>query len=81
MNQFRAPHVNLNLELWTVEEFSAFILSLACRQIEHVPRPLIPSSFDIVVKLIVSNPHQLLSYSRSTSVKLSTFNPSSWIWP
>jgi hypothetical protein len=53
------PHVNLNLELWTMAEFTAFIVSLDCRQTQHIPRLLIPSSFTIVVKLIVSKPHPL----------------------
>ena len=68
MNQCGAPHVNFNLELWTVAEFTAFILSLACRQTQHIPRRLIPSSFTTVVKLIVSKPHPLLSCPRSMTL-------------
>ena len=81
MKQCGAPHVNLNLELWTVAEIAGFILSLASRQTEHIPRHLIPSSFTIVRKLLVFNPHPLLSCSRSMSIELSTINLSSWIWP
>jgi len=50
-----------------VAEFTAFILFLACRQTEHIPRRLIPSSFTTVVKPIVSKPHPLLSCPRRIS--------------
>jgi hypothetical protein len=68
MNQFGAPHVNLYLELWTMAEFTTFILSLACRQTEHISRRLIPSFFSAVRKLIVSKPHPLFSRTRTISV-------------
>ena len=36
-----------------------FFPSLSVKQTQHIPRRLIPSSFTIVVKLIVSKPHPL----------------------
>jgi len=75
-NHCGAPHVNLNLELWTVAQFSVFILSLASRQTEHIPRRLISSSFTIVLKLLVSNPTHS---SRVSAVHLYNFPLSTFL--